>query len=93
MSKRLTLAQKDNLLSRAATIRDERMEKANTASRVGSLLYDMVDELDGEILAEQVIIDNTNVEAKIHALDTEHLAHVRAFGDFQAEVYGSIRWK
>ena len=93
MAKRLTLAQKANLLSRAATIRDERMEKANTASRVGSLLYDMVDELDSEILAEQVSIDDTNVEAKIHALDEEHMAHVRAFGDFQSEVYDSIKWK
>lgn len=43
----MTLAQRDNLLRRAMTIRDEQMEKANTASRVGSLLYDMVNELDG----------------------------------------------
>lgn len=93
MGKRLTLAQKDNLLSRAATIRDERMEKANTASRVGSLLYDMVEEIDRDIPAESVSIDDTNVEARIHALDEEHLAHVRAFGDFQTEVYDAIKWK
>ena len=38
----ITLAQKENLSQRASVIRDEVMEKANTAQRVGSLFYDIV---------------------------------------------------
>lgn len=38
----MTIADKEQLLQRAAVVRDETMEKANTALRVGSLLYDII---------------------------------------------------
>lgn len=38
----ISLANKDQLLQRATVVRNETMEKANTANRIGSLFYDIV---------------------------------------------------
>lgn len=48
----LRLSQLDNLYQRARTIRDEVMRNANTALRVGSLLYDIITALSSVSLEE-----------------------------------------
>ena len=47
------LAQIENLLSRAVTVRDEIVEKANTANRVGSLFHDLISSLNQEFITAE----------------------------------------